>query len=216
MNLMLKIDIYSDIICPWCIIGLHRLNKVIGERFPDLDVDIEHHPFELHPGAPADGLRLDEYFAQKGIVDMSAVFAGPEGEARASGLQLDLGGQRYIYRTLHAHTLLRHARARGTQAELAMALMKAFFVECSNISDKRVLAEIAQGSGFAVEEALAILADPKEEVLTEQKIAYSRAAGVRSVPTFNIGGVVMGCGSENEIARAIAQSVRSIPDPSGR
>ena len=56
---MLKIDLYSDPICPRCIIGAHRLDKVLRERFPDLEVDIEHIPFELHPDAPPEGFRID-------------------------------------------------------------------------------------------------------------------------------------------------------------
>jgi predicted DsbA family dithiol-disulfide isomerase len=83
---MLKIDLYSDPICPWCIIGVHRLDKVLRERFPGLDVDIEHLPFELHPGAPPEGFRIDEYFRRKGIADPAIAFARAEAEARASGL----------------------------------------------------------------------------------------------------------------------------------
>ena len=205
---MLKIDLYSDIVCPWCIIGQHRLDRVLRERFWDLDVDIEHHPFELHPGAPAGGFRLDEHFRQKGISDMSAAFIGLEGEARASGLDLNLRLQPYIYRTVHAHTLLRHARDRGTQHNLSMVIMKAYFFDRRNISDKEVLSQIAMKHGFTVKEAWSILGDPREEAVSEQKTACSRAAGVRSVPTFNIGGVIVGGGSEDQITAAIARSVR--------
>ena len=205
---MLKIDLYADMVCPWCIIGQHRLDKVLQERFPDLDVDIQHYPFELHPGAPIDGFRLDEYFRMRGIPDINAAFAGPEGEARSSGLDLNLSQQPYIYRTVHAHTLLRHARERGTQHDLSMAFMKAFFFDCRNISDKDVLSEIAAKHGFSIEEARSILADPREQAESEKQVASSRAAGVRSVPTFKIGDVVMGGGSEDQIAAAIAQSVR--------
>jgi len=205
---MLKIDLYSDPICPWCIIGAHRLDKVLRERFPGLDVDIEHLPFELHPGAPSEGFRIDEYFRRKGISDPAIAFARPEAEARASGFVLNLSKQPLGYRTVHAHTLLRHARNRGTQHDLSMALMDANFHAGRNISDKDVLAEIAAPHGFAAEEVQAILADPAEQAETERQTAASRAKGVRSVPTFDIGGVVMGGGSEDEIAAAIAQARR--------
>lgn len=205
---MLKIDLYSDPICPWCIIGAHRLDKVLRERFPGLDVDIEYLPFELHPGAPPEGFRIDEYLRRKGISDPTIAFARPEAEARASGLVLDLSKQPLGYRTVHAHTLLRHARNRETQHDLSMALMDANFHAGRNISDKDVLAEIAAPHGFTAKEAQAILADPAEQAETERQTAASRAKGVRSVPTFDIGGAVMGGGSEDEIATAIAQARR--------
>lgn len=208
---MLKIDLYSDIVCPWCIIGQHRLDKVLAERFSGLDVKIEHHPYELHPSAPPEGFKLEDYFRMRGInvADIGNAFARPEAEARASGLDLtlSLSKQPNIYRTVHAHTLLRHADARGSQHALSAALMRAFFFDEKNISDKAVLADIAAGHGFTVEEATAILANPKEQAETEREIAASRAKGVRSVPTFDIGGTVMGGGSEDEIAAAISRKV---------
>lgn len=205
---MLKIDLYSDPICPWCIIGTHRLDKVLRERFPGIDVDIEHLPFELHPGAPPEGFRIDEYFRRKGISDLATAFVRPEAEARASGLVLNLSKQPFGYRTVHAHTLLRRARSRGTQHDLSMALMDANFHAGRNISDKDVLAEIAATHGFTAEETQALLADPTEQAETERQTALSRAKGVRYVPTFDIGGVVMGGGSEDEIAAAVAKACR--------
>lgn len=109
---MLKIELYSDIVCLWCLIGQHRLDKVLSERFPHLDVDIEHHPYELMPHAPPAGIRLAGYFLMKGIADSALAFRRPEMEARASGLHLDLSRQPFVYRTIQAHTLLRAARVR--------------------------------------------------------------------------------------------------------
>jgi predicted DsbA family dithiol-disulfide isomerase len=206
----LKIDLYSDIVCPWCIIGQHRLDKVLSERFANVDVDLEHHPFELHPIAPPEGVKLEDYFRARGIntASLGMAFARPEAEARASGLdlRLSLDLQPNIYRTVHAHTLLRHARERGTQHALSKALMRAFFFEGQNISNRDVLARIATLHAFRAEEAIAILTNEKEQAETEKQIAASRARGVRSVPTFNIGGVVMGGGSEDQIAKAITRA----------
>jgi predicted DsbA family dithiol-disulfide isomerase len=89
-----------------------------------------------------------------------------------------------------------------------MALMDANFHAGRNISDKDVLAEIAAPHGFTTEETQAILADPAEQAETERQTAASRAKGVRSVPAFDIGGVVMGGGSEDEIATAIVRARR--------
>ncbi|WOJ89278.1 SDR family NAD(P)-dependent oxidoreductase [Methylocapsa polymorpha] len=108
--------------------------------------DLHWHPFELHPGAPPEGFRLEDYFRARGIADLADVrkaFSVPEDEARASGLELDLSQQPYIYRTVQAHTLLRHARGLATQHGLSMALMKAFFFDRLNVSDKDVFSRIA-------------------------------------------------------------------------
>lgn len=206
----LKIDLYSDIVCPWCIIGQHRLDKVLSERFPNLDVDIEHHPYELMPYAPPEGLHLADYFRKKGITNMAAAFERPEGEARASGLDLNLSAQPYVYRTIYAHTLLRAARMRGTQHALAAALMRAFFHEQRNISDLETLSEIASHHGFRSEEVRALLEDEAEITKTEAEIARTRNAGVSSVPTFQVGPlIIVGGRSEDEIAAVINNAIRT-------
>lgn len=206
---MLKIDLYSDVVCPWCIIGQHRLDKVLSERFPHLDVDIEHHPYELMPHAPPEGIKLADYFGMKGIADMALAFQRPEAEARASGLHLELGRQPFVYRTIQAHTLLRAARARGTQHALAGALMKAYFHERRNISDSETLGEIAADHGFTSAEARSLVQDEAQLKATAAEIAQTRTAGVTSVPTFDISGIaIVGGRTEDGIASAIEQAAR--------
>lgn len=205
----LKIDLYSDIVCPWCLIGQHRLDKVLSERFPNLAVDIEHHPYELIPNAPPEGIRLADYFRKKGIVNMAPAFERPEAEARASGLHLNLSLQPYVYRTVYAHTLLRAARARGTQHALAVALTRAYFDDRHNISDLETLGEIASRYGFQRKEVHALLADQAEITKTEADIARARAAGVSSVPTFKVGSLTTeGARSEDEIAALISNAIK--------
>lgn len=207
---MLKIELYSDIVCPWCIIGQHRLDKVLQERFPGLKVDIEHHPYELQPNAPPEGLNLADYFRQKGITDMAPAFARPEGEAHASGLHLNLSSQPYVYRTIYAHTLLRAARVRGTQHALAGALMRAFFHDRRNISNLETLCEITSDFGFQPKEVRTLLQDEAEIAKTKAEIARTRSAGVSSVPTFKVGAMtIVGGRSEDEIAALIHDALRT-------
>jgi predicted DsbA family dithiol-disulfide isomerase len=205
---MLKINLFSDIVCPWCIIGQYRLDKVLTTRFADLKVDIEHHPFELMPTAPTEGVRLEQYFRSKGIAEPRLAFSRPEAEARASGLDLDLARQTHVYRTIRAHTLLRHARDRGSQHDLSAALMRAYFLEARNISDIEVLADVASHYGFRTDETRSLVMDPAELDKTEGQLTASRTLGVRSVPTFGIGPIVIvGGRSEEEIASAISQAL---------
>ncbi|WP_251031338.1 DsbA family protein [Paraburkholderia strydomiana] len=107
--------------CPWCIVGQHRLDKVLAERFPELVVEIHHHPVLLLPDAPADGLYIPDLLRIRyGITDPKVASARPEAEARASGLLLDLGRQPMAYATQAAHALILAARERGTQHRLAV------------------------------------------------------------------------------------------------
>jgi predicted DsbA family dithiol-disulfide isomerase len=103
---MLKIDLYTDVSCPWCILGMYRLDKVLAERLPDLAVDIEHHPVLLMPDAPAAGVYIPDMLRSRyGVADPREAFARPEAEARASGLDLDLSRQPWAYPTQPAHAL---------------------------------------------------------------------------------------------------------------
>lgn len=138
---MLQIDLYTEITCPWCIIGHHRLDKVLAERFPALEVDIRQHPVLLLPDSPAEGLYIpDLLLSRYGVTDPKASFARPEAEARASGL--DLSRQPWTYRTQAAHGLVLAARALGTQHQLAVAITMRIFSKpgtsrtpmCSRIS----------------------------------------------------------------------------------
>jgi len=210
---MLQIDLYTEITCPWCIIGHHRLDKVLAERFRELEVDIRQHPVLLLPDAPAEGLYIpDLLLSRYGVTDPKASFARPEAEARASGLDLDLSRQLWTYRTQAAHGLILAARARGTQHRLAVAITDAHFLEAKNISDADVLADIAMAYGFERAEARAIARDPAQHRLVEQEAARSLAAGVRSVPHFVFGGrfAINGGRSEDEIASAIRQATAAV------
>lgn len=209
---MLRIDLYTDIGCPWCIVGQHRLDKVLAERFADLVVDIHHHPVLLMPDAPAAGLYIPDLLRNRyGVTDPKAAFARPEAEARASGLDLDLGRQPRAYPTQAAHALIGAAGERGTQHELAVAISKAYFLELRNIADADVLADIAVAHGFTRAEARAIALDEAEHRRVEHDAAASAAAGVRMVPHFVFGGSVAMSGgrSEDEIAEASHAATRA-------
>ena len=120
----LKIDLYTDIACPWCLIGHHRLDTVIARHFGGLAIDIEHHPLLLFPDCPPQGMNIAELMQARGL-DPLLVRARPEAEARAAGLALDLGRQPMLHPTVGGHTLIRLARARRTQHALSRAIAAA-------------------------------------------------------------------------------------------
>lgn len=207
---VLKIDLYSEITCPWCIIGQHRLDKTLAQHFPDLEVDIEHHPVILMRDCPPGGLRISDLLASRyGVTDTAVAWARPHAEARLSGLDLDLGLQEFAYPTIDAHTLIRLARTRGTQHSVANAISNAYFMDAKDISDRQILADIASRHGFGRDEALALISDLNERKDTDMQVQESIAAGVRSVPHLVLDGRVTFTGGvrEEEIFRAIASVV---------
>ncbi|UPT55809.1 DsbA family oxidoreductase [Dickeya zeae] len=203
---MLRIDLYTEITCPWCFVGQHRLDKVLQERFPDLVADIHHHPVLLLPDAPAAGLFIPDLLRTRyGVTDPKSAFARPEAEARASGFNLNLESQLYAYPTQAAHAIILAARERGTQHQLAVAITDAYFLAAKNIADADVLADIAISYGFERDEALAIAHDQIWHERVAQAAADSAAAGVQSVPYFVFGThvAINGGRSEDEITAAI-------------
>ncbi|MCP3399403.1 DsbA family oxidoreductase [Bradyrhizobium sp. CCGB20] len=208
---MLQIDLYTEISCPWCMIGLHRLDKVLMERFPDLAADIRHHPVLLLPETPEAGLFIPDLLrARYGVTDAKAAFARPEAEARLSGLDLDLTRQLWAYPTQRAHALVLAAREKGTQHRLAVAISKAYFLGAMNVADVDVLADIAVDYGFDRAEAGAIARDPARQKRVEQEAARAAAAGVRAVPHFVFAGrlAINGGRSEDEIAASVRDALR--------
>ena len=207
---MLDIDLYTETTCPWCIVGQHRLDKVLDEQFPGLAVNIRHHPVLLLPGAPAEGLVIADLLRSRyGVTDPRMAFARPEGEARASGLALDLSRQPKTYPTQAAHTLILAAGARGTAHPLAVAISRAYFLDGANIADTAVLADIAVDHGFERDEAVEIANSRDWRKRVEVEAARSSARGVRSVPHFIFGDRIhlSGGRSEAELAAAIGEAM---------
>ena len=206
---MLRIDLYTDVICPWCLIGQRRLDNVLTEHSPKLVVDIRHHPVLLMPDVPAAGLFIADLLrVRHGVPDPKTAFARVEAEARASGLDLDLRRQPLAYPTQSAHALILAARERGTQHVLAVAISEAYFLHARNIADAEVLATIAADHGFDRAEARAIALDPAQRKRIELEAAKSAAAGVRSIPHLVLGGriAINGGRSEDEIAACILEA----------
>ena len=210
---MLAIDLYTEITCPWCIIGLHRLDKVLREGFVGVAVEIRHHPVILLADCPPEGLRIADLLKSRyGITDPAQAWIRPHAEARASGLDLDLSRQPFAYPTLGAHTLIRLARPRGPQHALAVAVTSAYFQDGLNIADPDILADIASHHGFGRDEARRLALDDHEIARTREDVAVSAARGVTSVPHLILGErvVLVGNRSEHDITEAVRQAVSGV------
>jgi predicted DsbA family dithiol-disulfide isomerase len=183
----LRIDIVSDVVCPWCIIGYLQLQRALEQLQGQFEVTIHWQPFELNPQMPAEGQDLGEHLAQK---YGSTVEQGQAVRSRLAELGDSLGfvfdyydGMR-MYNTFAAHRLLHWASELGKQTELKLALFSAFFTRRENVSDYSVLACVARRVGLPAAQALQVLEQDRYEntVRAEQQQWLQR--DVHAVPTF--------------------------------
>lgn len=184
MTRTLKIDLWTDTVCPWCLIGSARLDKAVVALPPDVAVDIENHPFYLDPGTPPEGYDVGEMLRAKYGREPREIWARAEAEARKSGIDLDLSKQPRTYPTRKDHTLVRLARVKGTQHALANAIAWAYFMDHRETRDEEVLAEIASQHGYAREEALQVMRDADALGETHDLATAAAEQGIQGVPFF--------------------------------
>jgi predicted DsbA family dithiol-disulfide isomerase len=187
MTKMLKIDLFTDVVCPWCIIGSARLDAAIAKLPEDIEVVVENHPFYLDPTTPAEGVIVADMLREKYGKDPSEMWERVQSEAKKAGVDLDLSKQPRMYPTKKAHTVTRLAKPLGIQHELANAIANAYFLEHRQINDDNVLADIAAEFGFDRGDALDAMNDENELAITEQLATDAAAQGIRGVPFFVFG-----------------------------
>jgi len=184
------IDIFSDPVCPWCLVGLTRLNNAIerakagAEKGVTLEVDITHHPFLLDARTPDEGEDVVEMLQRKYGRAPDEMFRQLEKEAKKSGLDLDMGKQKRRNPSQRALVLIMAAAEKGTQHELALAYSHACYSQGLNINDDEVLISIALRYGFENDEVASILANKKLVAAIEQNARWAPQAGITGVPYF--------------------------------
>jgi len=186
MKEKLKIDIVSDVVCPWCTIGYKRLEKAITELGIQDQVEIEWHPFELNPNMPAEGQNVQEHITEKygSTLDQQKESQQFMTEAGAElGFTFDYFDEMRMANTFEAHILLDYAKAFNKQTELKMRLTTAFFSERKDVSNRAVLKQALLDVGLNAEEALLKLDDDNSRYEVKSEEAYWQNAGVSSVPT---------------------------------
>jgi predicted DsbA family dithiol-disulfide isomerase len=176
------IDLFTDIVCPWCFLGNEWLERVLAAS--GQAAAVSHHPFLLDPHTPPEGKDIPAMLRQKYRVDPKQVWGRLEAEARKSGIEVDLSKVRYADPTLRAHTLIRLAATKGTQRALVRDLFRANFLEARNIHDLNVLTEIALRHGFLADEVAGLLADERELAATRADAAEAAASGITGVPFY--------------------------------
>jgi predicted DsbA family dithiol-disulfide isomerase len=184
---MVRLDIFSDPVCPWCYLGKANLDRAL-EAHPDHPFVIEWHPFQLNPDMPPEGVDKRAYLLERfgSEVQLKAIHDRFRQIARENGVQMDPDTPKRIPNTLNAHRLIHWAGLEGRQAFAVAALMRAYWVEGRDIGNLGVLADIAAGIGMdrAVVERL-LASDADLDTVTARE-AHARERGVSAVPTFLI------------------------------
>ncbi|SNR16777.1 DsbA family oxidoreductase [Tenacibaculum jejuense] len=186
MKNTLKIDIVSDVVCPWCTVGYKHLKKAIDELDIADQIEIEWQPFELNPNMPKEGQDLTEHITQKygSTKEQHEASRSRLVEAGANvDFKFDFYENMKIVNTFDAHVLLEYAKQFGKQTELKMRLTTAYFSERKDVSKQEVLKQALLDVGLNAEEALAKLNDDDARFEVQRNKQHWQNLGVRSVPT---------------------------------
>ncbi|MGR2753500.1 DsbA family oxidoreductase [Agromyces arachidis] len=188
MTSPIKIDIWSDIACPWCYIGKRHLEAgiaALGEEA--LDVEIEYHSYELSPDTPLDfeGSTTEYLSAKKGlpIERVEQMLEHVTGVAAKAGLEYHFESVAHV-KTLKAHELLHLAKEHGRQAEMKERLLRAYFVEGGRVNRVEQLTTFAEEVGLDPVETREALESGRYADDVQADIAQARAYGIQGVPFF--------------------------------
>lgn len=211
-NSNLSIDVISDVVCPWCFIGMKRLESAVAQA-PDVDVTVRWRPYQLDPSIPPEGLpRRDYMLAKFGSEEkLRDIHDRIVGLGEAEGIRFNFGAMEVAANTLDAHRLIRWAGSpkspEGAQGRVVRRLFELNFEEARDIGDKQVLAEVADEAGMDRALVEALLASPADVDSVKAEIGTAAQMGIRGVPCFLLEGkyAVMGAQDTDVLADAIRQ-----------
>jgi predicted DsbA family dithiol-disulfide isomerase len=204
----LQIDIVSDVVCPWCIVGYRQLARALAAS--GTAHEIHWHPFELNPQMPPEGQNLREHLAQKyGATKEQS----EQNRIRLSQIGSELGftfrftDDTRMHNTFNVHQLLHWAESLGCMHDLKLALFAAHFTDGRNLSNDAVLADVAAEIGLDRCEALAVLADQRFATAVRKAEQYWQNQGIQSVPAiiFNHRHLVSGAQGVENFTSILAQ-----------
>lgn len=213
---MIRLDIFSDPVCPWCYVGKANLDRALAKR-PDHPFQIQWHPFQLNPDMPPEGVPKRAYLEAKfgGKARVDAVHERLREVARAAGVDLDPEKPHKMPNTLDAHRLIHWALIEERQSDVVLALMRAYWVEGRDIGDHDTLADIAASEGMDRETILRLLASDADADDIQARDEDARRKGVNSVPTFLIAQQYVVSGAQpTEVWEKVIAEIAA--DPAGR
>ena len=204
----LKIDVVSDVMCPWCFIGKRRLEKALAS-VPDVAVEVEWHPFQLDPTLPQEGKDRAAYLNEKfgGHERAATIYARIEEAGASEDIAFAFDKITRSPNTLDAHRVIRWAGIEGLQDAVVERLFALYFLEGANLTDPEVLVGAAADAGMDAEVTRRLLASDADLAETEAEVVRAQAMGVQGVPTFVLDGkyAVSGAQPADVLGDAIRQ-----------
>jgi predicted DsbA family dithiol-disulfide isomerase len=207
-----RIDVVSDVVCPWCFIGKRRLEKAIALN-PDNPVEIHWRPYFLNDWIPRQGISREQYLTTK--------FGSPErykgiaqrvsAAAAAEGLTYAMDKISRQPNTLDAHRLIRWAGEIGKAAEMKQKLMDLYFTVGANLTNSAVLVQAAADIGLDADTIRGALASDKDVAEVEREALSAKEAGIEGVPCFIFGGkfAISGAQAPEYLAEAIERAAEA-------
>jgi len=212
-NSSIRIDIVSDIMCPWCIVGYKRLEQALNTFEGKVSFVLHWQPFELNPDMPAAGQNLSEHIAEKYGSTPEESLANRNNLTQLGqslGFEFNFTSESRIYNTFKAHQLLHWAGEQGKQHALEFALFNAYFTDQQDPSDTEVLVATATQVGLNGEEARTLLKDGRyaDTVRANQQVWTS--SGIQAVPAFILDQKYLLSGAQDPVT--IAQAIQQVID----
>ena len=195
----LSVDIWSDVMCPWCAVGWTQFAKAIQDVGGEIEVTARFMPFELNPDLPPEGKDQQKHLAEvyrRSAEEVAAMRAQLHAAADRAGFPMAWEGEgeepaAMMWNTYDAHKLLRWALAEAgpeAQQRLKVALLEAHFQQRRNISDREVLLDLAEAEGFDRTRAGEALDDEALAIAVRSEEQRGRQVGISSVPSFVVDG----------------------------
>jgi len=200
----LRIDVVSDVVCPWCYVGKRRLEQAM-ELLPGVRTEVFWRPFQLDGTIPKGGIPRAEYLARKFGSDKARdMYARLEGVGRNVGINFAFERIKVSPNTLDAHRLIRWAQMAGGQADVTERLFDLFFTQGADIGDPDVLADLATEFGLEREVAERLLAGDSDLAEVQAEIETAQRIGVQGVPFFIFNSTIAVSGAQP--AEVLAQA----------
>ena len=207
-----RIDVVSDVVCPWCFIGKRRLEKALALN-PDIPVEVHWRPYFLNDWIPREGISREQYLTTKfGSVDRyKGIAQRVSAAAAAEGLAYAMEKISRQPNTLDAHRLICWAGGIGKAAEMKQRLMDLYFTEGADLTNHAVLVQAGADVGLDPEDVRAALESDQDVADVEREAASAKEAGIEGVPCFILDGkfAISGAQAPEDLAEAIERVARA-------
>lgn len=203
----LRIDVVSDIVCPWCFIGKARLEKALALK-PEIPVEVHFRPYFLNDWIPREGISREDYLTTKfgSVEHYSHIAQRVAAAAQADGLTYAIERISRQPNTTDAHRLIFWADKIGKAPQMKQKLMDLYFTQGADLTNRDVLAKAAADVGIG--DVSADLASDKDVAEVEREALAAKEAGIQGVPMYIFGGrfAVSGAQAPEDLAEAIERA----------